>query len=150
MTKLEQIREIIIKNDSSILDLKFGCAIEIAGNTKFIIDTHTAVDGMDWNYIVRDEINQHMFREVRMEEMEKYLIIGRTITLSDVLGAVNDRYSFDGGGWVLYKQEGKSWLGKDKKIFWNLKDNNLNNQSKETISFIHKILGSLNSGGGGL
>lgn len=139
MTKLQQIKEIIIKSNPEIVELKFGCEVTM-GNKQIFFIVGRMPNG-DPITVKKEGAYDPTKQGADVEKIDgKIQAIGRHIRLADVLLAVNDRYSFDGGGWVLYKQEGKSWLGKGKKMFWNLKDDNLDNQSEECIDFIYSIL----------
>ena len=136
MTKLEQIREIIIKNNPSILDLVFGCYISGEGLHNALLvrnlpetDNHYHFEVFVGGYEIR--------RRVYFKDNMK--IIGRTITLSDVLRAIESKHNMPIQTMGIYEEDEHPLY--DLMDVWNLSDNNLNNQSKETISFIYKILG---------
>ena len=139
--KIQEIKEVIWKANPSILELKFGCRVKIKGLSEefIIIDVHTDITGKNWNFVVRKSLNQQMFREVRVEEIKKYVILGRPIHLSDVLLAIDKTYKgrenhdlfMDGLILENMTTEGKTW---------NLHDDDLSHQSEETINFLHKIL----------
>ena len=144
MTPLQRIRQIIIKNDPSILDLVFGCEGIWKPHGKVII-LHNPPDMMR---ILNIQYVDGRF--VTTGAPAKAIeIIGRTITLSDVLRAIGTKTKKDyknGDGEDIFGetineadvQYERRALGLIRK--WNSKDNNLNNQSKECHKSILKIL----------
>ena len=143
----DKLREAIIKAVPEIIELKFGCKIE---NGYASEDNPTRI-----GYFV-----EHIFRTARVnpgshirltdgkrkfwevkKDNDKLEIIGRPITLADVLRAIeklNDVHSTI----MSYKKTSKM-----KKVsviidilrLWNLKEP-LSGQSEETIQFLKDIL----------
>jgi hypothetical protein len=90
-----------------------------------------------WQY---KTIEENDFEEVNLSE---------NITLADVLLALNKNKSGvaiqDFGCFMLSYELGEyiDWqeiTHNRKRCYWNLKDNNLDNQSNETLTFIYDLL----------
>ena len=73
-------------------------------------------------------------------------VLGRTVAnnnliirLADVLLAINiiGAYSIGADGRFIFEGE---WIGSPFAVTWNLKDNDLENQSENTIDFIYDLL----------
>ena len=134
--KIKKIREACIKANSEIVKLKFGCEVVIdwLGNG--------VVHDMQKRFItddLRDNGNGTVIEDSVCGDIEE--IIGRPIRLADVLLAI-DKYVKIGNLSDKEKDGGLSYLDFVSFIYdkWNLEDNNLQNQSPETIDFIHKLL----------
>ena len=132
MKKLQRIREIIIKNDSSILDLKFGCEIK---------EKHSRTTDI---FVGEDTNEEKLYFTLNYPDglRADWEIIGRTITLSDVLRAMQGKEGILGvdmnGQFIDCDDDLNNVKFCGKR--WNLKDNNLDNQSKECQALILKIL----------
>lgn len=115
MNKLQFIREKCIEANPEIVELEFGCEVKEkdSGEQFFIADR----DDMD---LMPDA----------------YEIIGRPIRLADVLLAIPFKANMGiyADGTFIKRSAG------DTGYEWNLKDNNLEKQSKKTIDFIYNIL----------
>ena len=137
MTNIEKIREAVIKANPEIVKLKFGCVVIFAGHKMVLgVDKYDIV-----TYVCRREGEQYEsggdFHINRIEE-----IIGRPIRLSDVLLAMEKAnpsrqllMSFTGR---FYEYSSKIPLCQE--CSWNLKDDNLENQSEELKKFVADLL----------
>ena len=141
--KTEEIRKACIASNPEIIELKFGCEFLEKGEKYIILNAGTPIKR---SVVVGDKEKSNTFVFARWCDDERMFegeltgseeIIGRPIRLADVLlalqkGSTNKRYIFIALG------------GPDKLmdliLLWNLKDNNLENQSPETIDFIHGLL----------
>lgn len=125
--KIKEIREACIKANPEIVELGWGCEVEMINNITDIEYTKLVVGD-----IVRVNDDRWMHCGLSTFNKDSYTIIGRPIRLADVLLAVNEAdnpHSIDGDK----DHENVMWK-------WNWKDDNLNNQSPETINFIHNLL----------
>lgn len=84
MTKLQQIREIIIKSNSEIVELKFGCRVESEDNKYIYTYIGRALkDNKHW-YINDVVAVCNDARNTKEDGLIKGKIIGRPIRLDDV------------------------------------------------------------------
>jgi len=133
MNKLKQIREACIKANPEIVELKFGCEVKIPTRKfydwVFIEELQRTKDRFKFTAL-KGEGRSNAFSEINKDEFE---IIGRPIRLTDVLLAMDNRkfYRF---AKTMDEANELAW------DYWNLKDDNLNNQSPETLDFIHNLL----------
>lgn len=132
--KLQQLREAIIKEIPEIVELKMGCFVEVEWNDG---RKETLPYRNKTTLIKRDDI----FKtdgcgccSINFSE-EKVKIIGRKITLADVLRVLkkNEKAAlFD----IMRTLAGDEF----PEVYWDLENNDLNLQSKETIDFLSKII----------
>jgi len=128
--QIEQIRQACIKVNPSILDLKFGCRIK----NKITGDINTVIDGnvfggkiLHWNWNIN---------EARILTIEEIEILGRDITLEDILMAIkskNTPMSIDVNGYFFIVSADLS------NKHWHL-TKSLQDQSDECIEFIFNLL----------
>lgn len=130
--KIQELKEVIIKQIPSILDLVFGCRIENEEGF-FRLDDNNLIQ---IHKGTKHEINFLRDEKLRMykKQIMKDEIIGRDITLSDCLLALKID-EIDGS-------EEKDFLSKIQVLvsMWNKYDNNLNKQSQPTIDFLYKLI----------
>ena len=126
--ELQDIREACIKANPEIVELKFGCTVKFKGGKPHII--YSTAPTSNFIYCVG------RFRQLRSNIKE---ILGRPVRLSDVLLAI--------GGESTSQKEQESYsvnlsklCGFGWNVCWDLRNDNLDNQSPETISFIHSLL----------
>ena len=133
---IDKLKKVVVEANPSIMELQMGCRVKVANNLKIIIDVHTDITGTDWNYIIRDDLNQHLFREVRKEEIGKYIILGRPITLEDIMKTFKQGILVDTIG-IFYdiKKIKPLNIGRAWKIGLTL-----DNQSDETLTFLSDLL----------
>lgn len=155
--KLKLIREKCIEANPEIVELTFGCRVEIQDegeNYEHGNPIHRDIVTRAWR---NSKDSDGFFRldclnntyNIRDGDME---IIGRPIRLADVLLAMKKkRVSLairECGCFMQYKyiedDEGSDWYQDSfldgQKVSWNLKDNNLENQNEPTKNFIWGLL----------
>lgn len=153
--QLIELKEVIIKANPEIKELKFGCRIE---NVKVYSDITTRMEGYPDGIIIKDLRDpDHLYLSVDSGDQQEYLIradekcefeiIGRDIRLADVLLAMNaDKeniwgYYLDLNGKLVEEYEYEFGMELNPTNFqWNLKDDNLDNQSEETKEFLYELL----------
>ena len=124
MTKLEKIRQIVIEAVPEIVELKFGCEyIDHKGDIIIFVKT----SGNHHFGLLKRSISNTLYSCIKSDAK----IIGRPITLPDVLLAWKEKH----GNKILGKGNWQRIV-----VLWNLKDDNLENQSKEMIDFIYNLL----------
>lgn len=144
---VQEIREKCVAANPEIAELKFGCWVKyrneeldrrtIALAREFEQDGFLFVPVMPFGK-VQDSW------EVYCPEIRTLEIIGRPVRLADVLLAMLDNYMAPNIGlgtgsdgdclWWFDKEHSKA------AILWNLRADDLEQQSDETISFIHSLL----------
>lgn len=197
MTQQEQIEEIrqkCIEANPEIVELKFGCRVEVIFDKAEIANPNSftreemrlkanhRIDELDGFYkgvcIGDCVIGQGVYVKndlITMGKPEWFKIIGRSIRLADILLAIPDRdapkranryeceecghiggsedFEDEGapisGFWIEHKKCGgharirtRFWTSEIEKIIslYNLRKDNLTDQSDETINFIHSLL----------
>ncbi len=142
--KLKEIREKCIEANPEIVELKFGCELKIWVQKDWK-KQHPFPDDMelkramfvgveDSQYMVYAEKEKMALRHTKKVFDREYKIIGRPIHLADVLLVIEP---------IAIKRDLSDLLLKfiiGSDYMWNLKDDNLDNQSEETINFIHSLL----------
>lgn len=140
--KIEAIRAWCVKANPDIVKLEFGCKVTKkrgSGNIYMAIGEPYALDGAIGCLFL--PLDSGTNSEIRMIE-----IIGRDIRLADVLLAMNkiDDYavlvSVGGNFYKQYIGGDGDWYTDTLGAYWNLRADNLNNQSDETIDFIHSLI----------
>lgn len=136
MTSLERVREAVVKAVPEIMELKFGCDV--------------LIEGIKWKYVGDWQGVITVFNEeegdgcASRSHIER--VIGRPITLADVLMAMKD-IELEVGSleFLLYGSFARVEYGADgtRKVvaycLWDL-SLPLDGQSPETIAFLHSIL----------
>lgn len=147
MKNLETLREIIIKEVPSILDLEFGCEFQEKDEADNLYKKYTVVghifkehdsDVYDILAVDSKPENQAFAEEYINAECR---IIGRKITLADVLVALWKNVKFieiahDG----QFRIEDKSYYKGSYLPQWKLVSDDLNYQSQECIDFLLNLL----------
>ncbi|HEC66415.1 MAG TPA: hypothetical protein ENI23_14100 [bacterium] len=134
MPDTEKIRAACIKANPSILDLKIGCIVVaefVPGITPDIF-----VD------LGEDENGEELYHTLHYPDgfSSKWRIIGRPIRLADVLLAIEKAGIVGAFEGQLIEGIFTFLHGFPNKVGWNLKDDNLENQSEETKKFIARLL----------
>ena len=132
LSNKDKIREACIKVNPEIMELKAGCVVE----------------WVDWVWTCADTIvkgSQLLTSKRRnsvIVENDKLKIIGRPIRLTGVLLALKKELGEISmlNGVSDYILLGHSELTLNSFAKWNLKDDNLENQSEETLQFIADLL----------
>ena len=136
--KLQQLKEIISKSNPEILELKFGCEVEVENGKRFFITEMPEI------YFRQDGDLMEILEYPTSPDAEANIytitkILGRPISLADVCLA------------YLRKRENELWDWEKKKVRretyfedivgkWDLEDDNLVNQDSETINFLWELL----------
>ena len=142
---IKQIRKKCIEANPEIVELKFGCEIEIPKLNNFTfkgiifklkLSKTPHYVGVAYGSMYRESENFSHEREIHFDDLVEKKIIGRPIRLADVLFTVAQKAP------PLFSQQVIMEAEEPRKILgmWNLKDDNLEHQSKETIEFIHSFL----------
>jgi len=154
----EELRKIIQEAVPEIMELKFGCRVEVKSkrylkptfSTEIVICGYEEYENQD-DYIIKgfDDEEQLIFGGKKSCVIKQ--ILGRPITLVDVLITLEKKGKdilVDNEGTFCKRDEGvhKTDSGLEDGIYpmgykqdWNLKEN-LDNQSKETIEFLYNLL----------
>jgi hypothetical protein len=156
--QLTLIREKCIEANAEILALNFGCELERPGSTRH----YRVIEEMGWGGN-KDQIwiNSVPFgampfprpdeeaierREITDNNGEQWKIIGRPIRLADVLltiGQVNIAININGMGafckYHIWHGEIELW-SLNNGLPWNLRADDLNEQSDECIAFLADLL----------
>lgn len=132
MTNLQAVRKKVIKAVPGIMELKFGCNVQlkIRGDLGFIINSDFHGSVIHWNFTIK---------ETRCLKEDDLKILGRPITLADVLLAMEKAglEMFTTDSWNV---EVSSYDVAKILRLWNLSDNNLDNQSEEVWKFLNDVL----------
>ncbi len=132
MNKLEKIKEVIIKANPSIMELKFGCEVLLDDKEKCTIGFWNPVYS-GWSSDIGDEIEK--------EEIKQ--ILGRPIQLADVLMAIekkckNELYHIGTDG-VIGVPLPINPMTTFVECVWDL-SKNLDNQKPEVIDLLFELL----------
>lgn len=173
---MNELKKKIQEANPEIMELKFGCEIELI-DTEYGSELFNAVViAKNWSgffYIPFENWSKnplgsdkyHFHDEPEQREFQQLKILGRPIRLADVLLALQkmdtkprdfgkkigycdfEEFKLDemGDFRITYKQQGCrcSYDCADRHLLfatWNLKDDNLDNQSEETINFLKGLL----------
>lgn len=129
MTPYDQLKKKIQEANPEIMELKFGCEVEdFSGVWKVIKIAHNGV--LAWN-------------GAGVHYIYKYKILGRPIRLADVLLAMDAKSNTPEG--LHFPEENQVqtpalYIIGDVINRWNLKDDNLDNQSQECKDFLINLL----------
>jgi len=145
-TTLKRVRAAVIKAVPEIVELKFGCELFIQN---YMASVNLLEDRRGRCWIPENgEPNSDFlalggsltyFDEKHIKE-----IIGRDITLADVLRAIGDKYGYgrytvDETGNIWEMEGWERWLPEEHLIEWNLALP-LHLQSEEALTFLDKTL----------
>lgn len=149
MTNLETIRQACIKANPEIMELKFGCRIKtenmVKDYIKVICEPFKDSEKNEYIYATHGQTAEKIYLKPYKTENKIIKILGREIRLSDVLLALEklneDRKSYWGidseGEFIKFKRYD---IDENSNIFWDLKNDNLELQSEETINFLVELL----------
>ena len=137
---IDKLKKVIQQANPEIMEFKMGCEVEIKGDKYTVLgEIHRGLISLfnrELNYIT--EIGND----------NRYTILGRPITLADVLIALNKtgrHFAVDSYGTFFEErddgEEGYCWeqIFDGRRHIWNLKDN-LDAQSETTKQFLIDIL----------
>lgn len=133
---IDKLKKVIQEVNPEIMELKFGCELHYVGKKGVFLSWYDEL-GRVIDVLVDDLIDQ--------QHIEEFEILGRPICLADVLLAFREAdipFSVTAiGCFVLLKKDPLKSVQKDgANIRWNLKDNNLDNQSDECKKFLMDLL----------
>lgn len=138
--KLADIREACIKVNPEIVELKFGCQLDLAGFHCTIVNAWPKHK----RYLVINltEPKTKWYTEGQLKYTQAFKIIGRDVKLSDLLYTIKSIcLSVDGRDEYAEAYNSKNELVR----FWNLLKDSLNDQSDECVDFIYSLLPPVNS-----
>lgn len=145
MNDLQKLKEVIQKANPEIMELKFGCEVEVktySGNVTKVIYLDEGGSGV---YVSHPSLkSKTAFFEkfdYSIAGFKKYIlkeILGRPIRLADVLLAIKADVYIDSDGFFLIMLDDNDVRKVGAK--WNLQKNNLDDQSPETIKFLLDLL----------
>lgn len=142
MTILEKVRAKIIEAVPEIMELKFGCEIESHNRNGRVFYTGCN-DELDENYFVEVDGVANEDEQYYTEGKVVSKILGRHITLPDILRAIKKRTleRWNGDEPMIPNFQEALWSEiKPLLEIWNL-EKNLEDQDPPTIEFIAKTLG---------
>jgi len=125
----EQLKEAIQKAVPEIMELNLGCEVELNGDKEIVGDCVKFVSNKSYFFEGCGCCSGYL-------KPQTLKILGRPITLCNVLVAVKKDAEGLGAGEHMIR------IGNYLQVFglWNLKDNNLDNQSGECKEFLIKLL----------
>jgi len=145
MNKLQQLEAKIQEAVPEIMKLKFGCRVDAKDRRGHI---HSAMWDKKFNEKNLSSFNFTHEEELRMETVfvdvkkgDNYKILGRPITLEDVLKARDLQAKQEDEKYGSHSRISTYIQGEIRDIVVNWKLNTpLNEQSEETIDFLHTLL----------
>lgn len=132
MTKLESLREVIIKANPSILDLEFGCETNVG---TFV---GKQPDEDEWYFAKAEDVNGE--RDISFyENINKLKILGRKIGIAEILLTMIEVTDQQTTNKEIRKT---NYQARTMRILakWDLKNDDLANQSDETLTFLWELL----------
>jgi hypothetical protein len=131
--KKEAVRQFIVRAVPSVMDLKMGCEVKINGNNTAI---YAGNFGKKELLLYKNELHQRGRKPTEDE------IIGRPISLADVLVAIGEKNQLNGWTYAV-TAEGEiilvEWNDHEVRAQWDLSQD-FDHQSEETISFLWSLL----------
>lgn len=155
LKQIEHIRKACIEANPEIVELKFGCEIEQPlKSAGYRVGRIASFSGSDDGTDTTSYYHVMFGMSVDKVYVNEFKIIGRPIRLSDVLLAVKQedlnlenkfKKDYKGHPPIKYKifyqfMQSITKYEIDGGEFWNLKDDNLEHQTPETIAFIFNLL----------
>lgn len=147
MNNLDLIRQKCIEANPEIMELKFGCTVlHNDGETLLVVRWNTSNDSLDTVAIG----TASPFESYNLYPSE-YTVLGRPIRLADCLLAIheaiidgqevekNTRMNLDVNTSGLFTGNFFDWEN-DQVYFWNLRLDDLTQQSENTITFLADLL----------
>lgn len=152
---IEIVRKAVISAVPEIVELKFGCRVLYGKKHEYSATVENWFSKSDKTLRVLD----HTFRQQSILKEEDCKVLGRDIRLADVLVTVMETTPFKldvvceskatlyvrdrnlyGQSALLEKLDKKT--GGRRGVEWNLREDSLEKQSQETISFLAELLGN--------
>lgn len=160
MENYEKLKEVIQKANPEIMELKFGCEVIAPKGSVFIIigrrlegskklGGHTSVQRKYRTpgtviAIQKDYFEAKLDRSQYVQTFlpQQIKILGRPIRLADVLLAMRGRIKIENGLEMMDVKGTYAFSDAQTSLIrpWNLKDDNLDNQSPECKEFLIKLL----------
>jgi len=133
MTNLQKLTALIVEAVPSIMELKFGCVIEVDG---------IAQDNPGWekDIVIDDRIEDGIVRTgyYGRVHIDNLTILGRDINLEDVMIAWSEKTKFSA---KLYSISNNGGYYENGKLLWKWElGNPLSSQSEETINKLLMLL----------
>lgn len=145
--KLEAIRQKCVKANPKIAELTFGCELAVGDSGRRRFFTGENKEDSEWFFVELDQVgceDEYYYREGPSEDINKAIIIGRPIHLADILVAIDvDQKvkSINNLEYLSNEMEHLWSVAKGLIHKWNLRQDDLEKQSPETIDFIANVLG---------
>ena len=156
MNKIQKIREVCIKVNPEIVELKFGCNFNWKAKTSNYSGYYRINEVNEKLNVIKaynldikkkisidDNIGDFTFDNFK-DPKQHIKIIGRPIRLADVLLAMSKIGTVTKGAKFLVNiveiGHGVRGSGLFQDVRWNLTDDNLEHQSEETLTFISNLL----------
>ena len=139
MTTYEQLQKIIIASNKSLLDLTFGCEVEVKKNKE--LKKIRILRRVGEQYVVYNSRNNRQY----LKSISANKIIGHPITFRHVMMAMSKTAKVsklvidDYGVFWDMNTLSNSTLQK-KKFNWNFQVNTLAEQSEETLKWLLEVL----------
>lgn len=154
--KLKRIKEKCAGANQGIMELKFGCEIEMLFGPSYdpdygiaiilaecgVCSKHKRCNGekdtcdMDTGFMCLKGSDEDGWCTFEVKSTDKYKILGRPIRLADILLAIDKQYP---GNFATVASNGWLHYG-DKRCFYDLRADDLEKQSEETIEFLYQLL----------
>lgn len=126
--KLEAVRQACIKANPEIVELKFGCDVEIVIGSVACPATIVQKNyAGNWLVLIAGQTATYKDKQI-------YKIIGRPIRLADVLLALNWK-------WIAITSTGSFMVGSaESSLRWDLLADDLTKQSPEMVDLLYGLL----------
>lgn len=157
--KLKRIKEKCAEANQEIMELKFGCEIEMLFGPSYdpdygiaiilaecgVCSKHKRCDGekdtcdMDTGFMCLKGSDEDGWCTFEVKSTDKYKILGRPIRLADILLAIgeSDWYIGQHGRFFKWSRAMGEMVG--QPYAWNLREDDLEKQSEEMIEFLYQI-----------
>jgi len=139
MKNYEKLKTIIQEAVPSIMEMKFGCEVSPKKDNQYYDSKEYKNIQYTSNYWFSSGDGSESYNLDAHEILHNFEILGRPITLSDTFIVFLEKIKLKprsiGFGTIAYNE----MVAKLVKL-WNLKDNNLDNQSDECKEFLIKLL----------
>lgn len=135
----QNLKNKIYLANPEIMEFKFGNYIKKGSDIGIILDKDLAFFNRSWM-----DYGENIYKITDNDDFE---LLGRKITFADVLVAIDekegdcdDTYFVTMGGEFYQCSAGNNYTPRVTGIWWNRKDNNLDNQNDEVKQFLYDLL----------
>ena len=139
----DKLKKIIQESNPEIMELKEGCKVKFYFNVNLNNYEYSTITGIKSDTVFTID-HFRKFINVHHGYYDKHLIkevLGRPITLADVLIAIYKNIpDLSLCSYYGYEHYFEFHFDGEKIFTWNMKDNNLDNQSEETKQFLIDLL----------